>query len=160
MLLRTARTTLALAILLLGSCAKEQKPQPPFQPRATLEEVMHHMVIPSAQIVWGAAGTIASKEGIKEIKPETEDDWIDVEAAATTLMEAGNLLMMEGRAKDSKKWFELCRGLIDSADAARKAAQAHDVDALFTRGGDLFEACQACHFTYRFKDDPNTIRTH
>ena len=85
--------------LLAGSCAAPPKPQPPYKPLATLEEVMHGMVIPNAQIVWKSVGTIITKDGVEEIRPKTEDDWIDIEASATILMEAGNLLMMLNRTR-------------------------------------------------------------
>ena len=151
----------ALAAL-LAACNNPppQKASPPYKPVATLEEVMHGLVIPSAQIVWKASGSIMTAKGTEERRPQNEDEWITVEAAAVTLMESGNLLMMEGRAKDDKKWMELCRSLVDTGSAVHKAAKARDVDALFTKGGDLFESCQNCHFAYRFGKDPNTIRTH
>jgi len=154
-------------LLALAACTKPNSTTqktaatPPYKPVATLEEVMHGMVIPNADVVWESTGTILTVKGTEEFQPKTEDDWIHVEASATTVMEAGNLLMMEGRAKDNGKWMERCLALVDAADSVRKAAKAHDKDALFTRGGDLFDACQACHFTYRFTTkDPNTYRTH
>lgn len=119
------------------------------------------MVIPNAQIVWKSVGTIISKDGTEEIRPKTEDDWITVEASATAVMEAGNLLMMEGRAKDATKWYERCSALIEAADGVRQAAKNKDPELLFTRGGNLFDACQGCHFQYRFTEkDPNTFRSH
>jgi hypothetical protein len=121
---------------------------------------MHGMVIPNAEVVWGAVGTIYTTKGVEERQPKTDDEWIKVEASATTLTEAGNLLMMEGRAKDHGRWMERARALREAGDAVRKAAKAKDAAALFERGGDLFEACQGCHFDYRFTKDPNTIRTH
>ena len=84
---------------------------PPIKAIATVEEVMHGMVIPNAEVVWGAVGTIYTTKGVEERAPKTEDDWIKVEASATTLTEAGNLLMMEGRAKDNGKWMERARAL-------------------------------------------------
>lgn len=159
----TVRPIAAAALILtLAACTQAPPPQPapPYKPVATLEEVMHGMVIPSAQVVWKASGSIVTAKGTEERRPQNEDEWIDVEAAAVTLMESGNLLMMEGRAKDKGKWMELCRSLVDTGSAVHKAAKARDVDALFTKGGDLFESCQNCHFTYRFEKDPNTIRSH
>lgn len=155
-------TLVACCLLTLVACNPAPLPKagPPYKPVATLEEVMHGLVIPSAQIVWNSSGSILTVKGTEERRPRNEDEWIAVEAAAVTLMESGNLLMMEGRAKDGKKWMELCRSLVDTGSAVYKAAKARDVDALFTRGGDLFESCQSCHFAYRFEKDPGTIRTH
>lgn len=144
-------------IVLLAGCGK---PQPPIKAVATREEIMHHLVIPNAQVVWGAVGTISTLESVVEKQPKTDDEWFNVESSATILMEAGNLLMMDGRAIDSGKWIEYARALRESADTVRQAAKKHDPVALFDRGGDLFESCQGCHFAYRFEKDPKTMRTH
>ncbi|MEZ5352622.1 MAG: hypothetical protein R2762_08300 [Bryobacteraceae bacterium] len=133
---------------------------PPIKAVATLEQVMHHMVIPNAQIVWKSVGTIYTVDKVEEIQPHTDDEWLDVEASATVLTEAGNLLMMEGRAKDKGHWIERARALREAGASLGEAARAHDAAALFERGGHLFDACQGCHFEYRFEKDPNTIRTH
>ena len=133
---------------------------PPIKAVATLEEVMHGMVIPHAEVVWGASGTIYTASGVEERMPKSEAEWLTVEASATTLTEAGNLLMMEGRAKDSGRWMERARALREAGAGVHEAAKARSVDALFERGGVLFEACQGCHFDYRFEKDPKVIRTH
>jgi hypothetical protein len=148
-------TVLSLAAL----CACTQKP-PPYKPLATLEEVMHQIVIPNAEIVWKSTGSIVTVKGTEEFQPSTPDEWFEVESSATILMEAGNLLMMDGRAKDNKKWMDRARALVDAGDSVRQAAKAHDAAALFERGGYLFDACQGCHFEFRFEADPKTIRTH
>jgi hypothetical protein len=143
---------------LLGGCGKPAPP--PIKAVATLEEVMHGMVIPNAEIVWAASGSIVTASGVEERRPKSDDEWTDVEASATTLTEAGNLLMMEGRAKDNGRWMERARALREAGAAVHKAAKAQDVDALFEKGGVLFEACQGCHFDYRYEKDPKVIRSH
>ena len=144
-------------VALLSGCGKSG---PPIKAVATLEEVMHGMVIPHAQVVWASSGTIYTAKGVEERKPKSADEWLAVEASATTLTEAGNLLMMEGRAKDNGRWMDRARALREAGDAVHKAAKAKDVEALFERGGDLFEACQGCHFDYRYEKDPKVIRSH
>lgn len=142
--------------LLTGGC----KSGPPIQAVSTLEEVMHHMVIPNAQTIWKSTGTIYTVDKVEEIQPKTDEDWLNLEAAATVLTESGNLLMMEGRAKDTGPWMERARALRDAGASLHEAAKARDVAAIFERGGHLFDACQGCHFAYRFEKDPKTIRTH
>ena len=149
-----------LMVLFLGGGGCSRNAGPPIKAVATLEEVMHNMVIPNAQKVWKAAGTIYTEKGVEEIQPQSDDEWFDIESSATTLMEAGNLLMMEGRAKDKGHWMERASALREAGDAVRQAAKKHDVAALFERGGYLFDACQGCHFEYRFEKDPQTMRTH
>jgi hypothetical protein len=152
----TNRLSCAALLLLLASC----KPSPPIKAVATLEEVMHHMVIPNAQVVWRSVGTIYTVGHVEEIQPRTDEEWLNVEASATALTEAGNLLMMEGRAKDTGRWMERARALREAGASVHEAAKARNVEALFERGGRLFDACQGCHFDYRYKMDPNTIRSH
>ena len=158
MKLRSVGFALGCALLLAGCGAG--KAGPPIKAIATLEEVMHAMVIPNAQLVWGAAGTIYTLGGVKEIRPESDDEWFEIESGATALMEAGNLLMMEGRAKDSGRWMDRARSLREAGDSVRQAAKSKDAAALFERGGYLFDACQGCHFDYRFEKDAKIIRTH
>src|SRR5262245_21582050 len=144
------------ALGLLAAC----KTNPPIKAEATLEEVMHHMVIPNAQVVWRSVGTIYTIGHVEEIQPHSDEEWLTVEASATALTEAGNLLMMEGRAKDNGHWMERARALREAGKSVHQAAKARDVAALFERGGHLFDACQGCHFEYRYAKDPNTIRSH
>lgn len=132
----------------------------PIKAVATREEIMHHLVIPNAKVVWDSSGTIYTLNGVEERAPKSDDEWFTVESCATTLMEAGNLLMMDGRAMDKGNWMERARALRESGDLVRQAAKAKDIVALFERGGTLFEACQGCHFEYRFEKDPKTMRTH
>ena len=148
--------------LVLVGCASQTpaKVGPPIKAIATREEIMHHLVIPNAQKVWNSSGTIYTTKGVEERAPKNDDDWFSVESSATTLMEAGNLLMMDGRAMDNGKWIEYATALRDSGDLVRQAAKAKDVNALFEKGGVLFESCQSCHFAYRFEKDSKTMRTH
>ena len=147
-----------LMIALIG--CDGMKSGPPIKAIATREEIMHHLVIPSAQIVWNGSGTIFTAKGTEERKPKSEDDWFIVETAAITLMEAGNLLMMDGRAMDNGQWIQRSRALREAGDGVLKAAKARNVDSLFETGGALFDTCQGCHFQYRFQYDPKIMRTH
>ena len=153
------RAFLLTTAVLAAGCGV-RKEATPIKAIATREEIMHHLVIPNAQIVWGAVGTISTLKGVEERMPKTDDEWFSIESSATTLMEAGNLLMMDGRAVDAGKWIDRARALRESADTVRQAAKKHDATALFDRGGDLFDSCQGCHFEYRFEKDPKTMRTY
>lgn len=146
---------LAVALLSAGC-----KTGPPIKAVSTLEEVMHHMVIPNAEVIWKSTGTIYTVGHVEEIQPRTGEDWLKLEQSSTVLTEAGNLLMMEGRAKDTGHWMERARALREAGASLHQAAKARDVAAVFERGGHLFDACQGCHFEYRYKKDPNTIRSH
>ena len=56
--------------------------------------------------------------------------------------------MMTPRAKDGDVWMERSQAMIDTGLAAWKAAEAKNVDQLFTVGGDVYEACSQCHRRY------------
>lgn len=148
-----------MALLLPVAGCKKDVPAP-IKAISTLEEVMHHMVIPNAQIVWKSVGTVYTAGKVEEIQPHTDEEWLAVEASSTILTEAGNLLMMEGRAKDKDHWISHATALREAGASLHQAALKRDPAAVFERGGQLFDACQACHFEYRFKQDPTTIRSH
>lgn len=153
------RPLLCTLALTLTACVP--KPTgPPLLSVATLGEVMHDLVIPSAEVVWDSVGTIYTVKGVEEIRPANNEEWIRVEQSATALTEAANLLMMDGRAKDTTRWYQRSIALREAGAAVHKAAKARDPEAVFETGGQLFEACQGCHFEYRFAKDPATIRTH
>ena len=59
------------------------------------------------------------------------------------------LLMMNGRAKDQRKWKELSQALIEASTAAFQAADAKNAHALLDAGGRVTETCDNCHTLYR-----------
>ncbi len=149
----------AVAALGLGCSQSPQSEPPPFQPVSTVGQLMHDVVYPHAHQVWKSVGTIVTVEGTEEIRPRSDEEWEDVHSSARTLMEAGNLLMMDGRALDNEAWMEHCRELIEASATVLKSAEAYDADAVFTQGELIYNACQNCHREYRPKEDPNMFRT-
>ena len=158
------RTTLLFALItaaLVTGCGQSEpaSSQPPFKPVASLEQVMHDVIFPSAEVVWESVGTIISYEGTEEIYPRSDEEWIAVQSSATILTEAGNLLMMEGRAQDSGSWMERALELIAASEVALQAAEAQDTNAVFDAGERIYNACNDCHIQYRFiHDSPGVIR--
>ena len=109
---------------------------------------MEWVIDPAADVIWDSVKSIITEKGTKEIAPHTDAEWDAVRNAAATLVEAGNLLMVEGRAKDSKEWMAAARRLSDTGNAALKAAQAKNVESLFAEGGNIYKACSTCHQKY------------
>lgn len=130
---------------------------PPFNPVASVEDLMHDVVYPNAEVVWDSVGTIITVEGTNEIRPQSHEEWEAVFQSALTVAEAGNLLMMEGRAKDTGEWMVGASGLIDATKTALEAAQAHDPEALFDAGGEIYAACTYCHELY-WEKPPSAMR--
>ena len=60
--------------------------------------------------------------------PRTDAEWEVVGNNAVALVEAGNLLMMEGRAVDKGEWIKMSQAMIDAAKVALKATEAKSAD--------------------------------
>lgn len=129
--------TLGVMILVLASAAIADAPT--FQPVGTTLQLMKGIVIPSSNVIFN----IASQA------PKDDEEWANVQNHALVLAEAGNLLMMTGRAKDNGEWMKDAKALVDAGSAAFKAANARDVDKLNSVGDDILTACETCHNKYK-----------
>lgn len=149
---------LAFATFFLAACDKTEPPvqqaaqQTPYAPVTNIHETMAWILDPAADVIWDSAGTIITAQGQQELTPTTEEEWTEVLHAAASLTEAGNLLMMPGRAAGDD-WVEYSNGLIEAGKLAIQAAQDQDGDALFDAGGRIYQVCRACHNQYWLKDD-------
>jgi hypothetical protein len=108
---------------------------------------MQWIIEPAADEIWDSAGTIITAEGRTELAPTTDAGWDDVRKHAAILAEAANLLMLPGRAA-GPDWIAYAQGLRTTARQALAAAEARDADALFEAGGQIYQACVACHAQY------------
>ena len=121
---------------------------PPFKAVVDTKVLMQSVVDPNADIIWEAVKSIDTKDGSQEIRPKTDEEWTAVRNAAVTVAEAGNLLMLVPRAKNGDDWMKKAQAMIDTGEAAIRAAEAKNADRLFTVGGDIYESCSACHQKY------------
>ena len=164
----------ALFLLLPGlpGCAAAPEPSA-FRATATVEELMRTMIDPAADAVWDAVVVDATPEGVIEIVPESDGDWIRLRRHAVTLAESANLLLVEGRRiaaptsrselpgidlhpdaiqtlvdEDWETWVEVSQGLGATSQTVLDAIDARDVDALLNAGTELDLACEACHAIY------------
>ena len=109
---------------------------------------MSSVIEPAAEVYWDAVGTIIDKKGTVEIEPKTDEEWTAVRNSAYVVAEAGNLLMMDGRAKDAADWMRLSQALVDVGQRAIKAAESKNKAAVFDAGAEVYDACVACHAKY------------
>jgi hypothetical protein len=168
-----------LLVLILSGCnaqpaepAKPAAPAPEYKPTFPIEEVMGHIVMPSADKLWGSVATTVSSKGVEEIVPKTDEDWETVRNYAVTIAEASNLLLIPGRrvaapGKKEADKSELSPEQIeakikgDPAMWASHVAKLHDVamesiaaidkknsDSLLEAGDHLDKACEDCHLVY------------
>ncbi len=130
-----------------AGCDSPPPPQP-YQSVTDVPEVMVWILDPAADVVWDSAGAIITEAGTEELAPTTDEGWDHARNNAATIAEVGNLLMLPHLAKDQRDWIEISQGLVHAGVAARDAATAHDADALFEAGANLYNVCVSCHQLY------------
>lgn len=129
---------------------------PPFHTTLTTQQLMLWIIDPTADEIWDSVGTFITEKGTEEVHPKTDEEWATYRNAAAVLIESGNLLMLDGRARDQDQWMTAARGMADAAAMVLEAAEAKDVEAYFNAGGALYEACTACHSQYVIGNEPQT----
>ncbi len=138
--------------LMTGSCAADAPTGPPFRTDMSVQMLMANLVDPAADLVWDAVGTIIDVDGENHWEPETEEEWLTVRYGAMSLIEAGNLLIMDTRARDQDQWMRLSEGMMDAATQMFQAAQSEDADLVFDLGEVVYNTCNNCHMLYWVDD--------
>jgi hypothetical protein len=123
--------------------------RPATMPVATVKQIMNGIVMPNAQVVYDAVGTVSDASGITETAPRNDKEWNSVADSAAALVESGNLLLMGERAVDNGDWVKMTHRFMERAKAALTAAQARKADDVFMAGGDLNLTCDSCHERYK-----------
>ena len=142
------RTQWLLLLSIVTVACSSAPPPPPYKPVADVKTIMDNIMEPAADEYWDAVGTVIDHTGEHLIEPQTQEEWDAVRNHAYTFTEAGNLLMMPTRAKDNGEWMQLAQALIDKGQAAIKAAEARNKQAVFDTGAEVYDACTACHTKY------------
>ena len=119
-----------------------------FRPVADVQELMLHVVEPSAQTYWGAVGWIIDAEGEEYIHPTSDEEWLAVENAAFMVAESGNLMMMADRALDDDGWIAMSQALVDVGERSLRAAEARNEQGVFDLGAEMYYVCSNCHARY------------
>jgi cytochrome c556 len=124
----------------IRTIAFAQTPSETFPPVATVRQLMLDLIHPSSNDILFA---------IYRGGPKDEKEWAAVRRSAVTLAESGNMLMMQGRARDQADWMKDAKLLVDAGNSAYKAAQAKDGAALAGLAGAVDNSCTTCHKQYR-----------
>src|SRR5436309_1491069 len=95
--MRSREVAVAALLVLASACARKEPPPASLAQSATIKDIMDSMVDPSADFLFDSVATIADERGITEKAPQTDDEWKQVRRHALVLLEARNLLVMEGR---------------------------------------------------------------
>jgi hypothetical protein len=134
---------------------------------------MESIIDPSADVLWGAVGTVVDKEGTHEMLPKTQEEWVDVRRAAVRIIEGSNLLMMPGRdaapvgtksevpgveleppqmtaliRKNRKVFDAFARELQALGVEASKASDTQNGVLLLDLGARMEDVCEGCHRTF------------
>ena len=122
---------------------------PAAPPVATVLELMDGIVSPAAQVIYDSVATIVDKDGVRETRPRNDREWARVAGNAASLIEASELLKVEGRAKESEDWATIAKAMGDAAAEVRAAAQKQDAEGILAAGERLNNSCDNCHRKYQ-----------
>ena len=150
---------------------------------SSIKDLMESIIDPSADSLWGAVGTVVDNEGVHEVFPKTQEEWLDVRRAAVRMIEAANLLMMPGREaapagtkseapgvelepaqitalmKKKRKSFDaFAKALQGLGLEALRASDAKNAVLLMDIGARMEDVCEGCHkaFWYPGEKHPST----
>jgi hypothetical protein len=174
--------------------AKSARPAPPVAGSSdapvysTVQDIMQSIIDPSADVLWGASGAVVDKEGIHELAPKTQEEWVEPRRAAVRIIEGGNLLMMPGREaapvgaksdapgaelepaditvliKKKRKSFDaFAKALQGVGTEALRAIDSKDADLLLDVGARVENVCEGCHQTFWYpqeKAESSNARTN
>ena len=145
---------------------------------SSIKDLMESIIDPSADALWGAVGTVMDKEGIHELLPKTQEEWLDLRRAAIRIIEGGNLLMMPGREaapvgtksevpgvelepaqitalikKKRKDFNAFAKALQLLGLEALRASDAKSAASLVDIGGRMENICESCHQTFWYPQE-------
>jgi hypothetical protein len=110
---------------------------------------MKGIVGPAATVVFGAVSSTITESGREDKAPHTDEEWEAVGNSAVALAEAGNLLMMDGRAVDRGEWMKMSKAMTDAAKMTLKAVEAKSADDVLASGDAVNMSCDNCHRRYQ-----------
>ncbi len=189
-----------LAFALIGCSQEAPKPQAANAPAspaaqgddslyritATVQDIMDTEVDPSADLLWGSVGFIATTKGVQDKTPRTDKEWETVRHSALVLIEATNLLVIPGRQvaeegksldkeekggvedpKEIQKAIEVNRAafinfahaLHDVGTDMLKAIDKRDVAGMDMAGEKMDAVCEQCHRTFWYPNAVEPIQT-
>jgi len=146
------------------------------KPVAGISDIMALEVDPSADALWSSVGTVVTRSGTKNNHPTTDKQWEELRDRAVILIEAANLLLVDGRrvardgvqkiedqgtpgnlsAGESQQLIDANRNTFESfATGLRavgvqmlKAIDAKNPQDLMEAGAALDEVCEGCHLKF------------
>ena len=179
-----AGTALLAAVLSTAGCSSSPPAAPPppkpmlwgeMKPVVSVKELMKYMIDPIADNIFNAVGTVATKQGLVDTVPKTDEDWEKIQVGAVALAEGAYLLKVPrpftppGVENDSSgpdavelssaaitakverdpvEWNARIEALRNVALEVMDIVKRKDVDELWDAGENLDTACENCHRSY------------
>jgi hypothetical protein len=126
-------------VLFFIACLAIAQAPSSYQPVGTMSQLMIDILYPASDALFY----------IERNPPKDDREWGIVRTNALNLAESGNLLMMPGRARDQGDWIKDAKLVVDAGQAAYKAAQKKDMQAILDLNEQLYVSCTKCHSQYR-----------
>ena len=108
-------------------------------PVGTMSELMLKVIYPYSDAMFY----------IQRSPPKNEIEWNELQGKALALAEFGNVMMMQGRARDQDQWLRDAKLLAEAGAAAFRLAKARDVEGIVGLNEQLVTSCTSCHMHYR-----------
>lgn len=153
-------------------------------PVVSVKELMENMIDPLSDNVFDAVWWDNTSKGVIEHKPVSDEDWEKVKTGAVGIVEgiellkvrrpwtpAGDLNNSQGPNapelsptqiqakldKDPVLWTAKIQALRNVGLEVLEIVKKKDASALWQAGGDLDDACEACHLEYWYPGDRATV---
>ncbi len=126
----------------------EAKPAVAIRPVASVKQIMQGIVGPASTAVFNSVSTTVTSKGVEEVAPRNDEEWASLGSSAAALAEAGNLMMLDGRAVDRGDWVKMSQALVDAGTQTLKAVSDKSTEAVLAAGERVNESCDNCHQRY------------
>lgn len=157
-----------LLVVGIAGCASEMPPEEAGfmpAPHATLAQLMRGIPFPNSNLIFDTqdldpeSGAAEDEAGVgaTNLYGDIYGGWQGVENASLALAETATLIMIPGRFCENglpvplgdEQFRAAAQGLIDAGLKAYEVAKTRDLDEMLIVGGDVSDACAACHEPYR-----------
>src|SRR5258706_658669 len=155
------------------------------KPVVSVKELMRDMIDPASDNIFDAVKIVSTRQGTVERVPKTDEDWSKIRIGAVTIVEGVYLLKIprpftpdgdqnnstgpdatelspaQIKAKleaDPVLWNAKIEALRNVGLEVLEIVKKRKVDELWDAGGNLDQACEACHIEYWYPGDKAVLQ--
>ena len=147
-ILLVSLVTFVAGVVFFVLAIRHAEEAPAAAPVASVKQIMRGIVAPASTAIYNAVSTTVTDKGTEDVQPRNDREWEAVGSSAVALVEAANLLKVEGRAKDHGDWMRMSDALAKAAMQSYRAAEQKSVEGLLASGEVLNNSCDSCHRNY------------